>query len=347
MKMIKLFVIHPQCYNVSSALDYLCLNALSTEFNFVWDSKCPDYLIATEHIYKDIESRRLFNHLYGKSKIRIFHGGEAVSPDFNLFDYAVGYDADLMKGDRFSLLPPPYIFPGKGFVDETHNSIVTDEQARVELSKKTGFCNFLYSNPHANPIRDRIFYILSAYKKVDSLGCHLNNVGKNGTGFIGHSLECVPLKSKYKFSIACENTNYVGYASEKIFTSFNAHTVPIYWGDPIIEEIVNPKSFINANKYNSLEELVEEVKRIDQSEEEWCSMIKEPWMTLEQENTARKREKNYELFFSEIFSRNINESKRLSVGTFPEVYSDIYTKGYYTIKRRIKRKINKIFKLKK
>ena len=50
--------------------------------------------------------------------------------------------------------------------------------------------------------------------------------------------------SSYKFSIAMENSEGDGYISEKIVDSFISGTIPIYYGDYMIDEYINPKSFI-------------------------------------------------------------------------------------------------------
>ena len=49
---------------------------------------------------------------------------------------------------------------------------------------------------------------------------------------------------QYKFSIAMENSDGDGYISEKIVESFIAGTIPIYYGDYMIDEYINPKSYI-------------------------------------------------------------------------------------------------------
>ena len=53
--------------------------------------------------------------------------------------------------------------------------------------------------------------------------------------------------SSYKFSIAMENSNGDGYISEKIVDSFLAGTIPIYYGDYMVDEYINPKTYILTN----------------------------------------------------------------------------------------------------
>lgn len=344
-------MIHPQVKDVGSLLNYLHAEELSRSFQFVWDSTTPEYVIASEHIYTNRQSNKIFRRFSNDKNwkgIIIFHGGEAVSPDFNMVDYAVGYDADLSYGDRFAQLPSPDIFPGSKFIERQDNDIKTNIQAQHELDKKTGFCNFLYSNWMAHPNRDRLFYILSSYKHVDSLGRWLNNVKEKGTGYVGHSKECVGIKSPYKFSIACENACFSGYTSEKILTSLNAHTIPVYWGDPKIIENINPAAFINCNELKNLEDVLEIVRRIDENDELWCEMVSQPWLTEEQLRKREERNRAYIGFLYHIFQQEISEAHRRPVGT----HNDLYAKKFWyrnmppsnTIFKKILGKIKKISK---
>ena len=71
-------------------------------------------------------------------------------------------------------------------------------------------------------------------------GYVFNNVG----GKITNKTEFL---SSYKFSIAMENSEGDGYISEKIIESFISGTIPIYYGDYMIDEFINPKSYIFKN----------------------------------------------------------------------------------------------------
>ena len=65
---------------------------------------------------------------------------------------------------------------------------------------KRKFCAFVVSNSNANGIRRDFFETLSEYKKVDSGGRYLNNVG-------GAVKDKIEFCSQHKFTIAFENTN--------------------------------------------------------------------------------------------------------------------------------------------
>ena len=319
--MLRVFSLHPKTVDVDSLKQYLRIHE---QYDIVWDPRNPDILFVSEWIYYSKEYFENFRILFDVAKIKVFLTYEAIAPDWNLFDYAVGFDNHLQNGDRFIRLMSPYDLYPK-FVSSRKNNIDSIEKARLELDKKSKFCNFLYSNPNAHPMRDTLFYKISEYKKVDSLGRHLNNVEKEGTGFVGHSMECVPMKRPYKFSIASENANFSGYTSEKILTSLEAHTIPIYFGNPDIVEDINPKAFINASEFASLDELVDYVREVDTNDELWCEYIKAPWLTKEQECYHAHRTEEYLNRIGYLLTGTIYGKERIANGTA----QDLYRKSFF------------------
>jgi len=277
---MKICFLHRHFKDVKGFLRYARLDErLSGQLE--WDETSPDILIASEWIYYRSDLFRKFRDLYPKSGVKVAYLGEAIAPDFNLFDYAIGFSDAYRDNERYIRILSPFdMF--SGFLRTTSNELDSMDKAEAELGKKTGFCNFLYSNPCANPMRDKLFLEIGKYKRVDSLGRHLNNVSTPGTGYSGHSKDCTPMKSKYKFSIASENSDYKGYTSEKIITSLEAHTVPIYWGNPDVVDDINPACFINVNGISDFDELRAQIERIDNDNELWCRMVSQPWLTEEQ-----------------------------------------------------------------
>ena len=68
-------------------------------------------------------------------------------------------------------------------------------------------------------------------------GRAFNNVG-------GRVKDKIKFLSSYKFSFAMENSKGDGYSTEKIIESFLAGTIPIYYGDYMVDEFLNPKAYI-------------------------------------------------------------------------------------------------------
>lgn len=218
-------------------------------------SEDPDYLFYSGFGY---------NHL-DYDCIRIFYTGECITPDFNQCDYAIGFDR-LDFDDRYVRIPLYMLFQYKKDYLQLQERRAFDTDF---LKQKTGFCNFVYSNCFAQDLRTQVFELLSKYKRVDSGGRYKNNIG----GAVKDKKE---FQKKYKFSIAFENTSHNGYATEKITEAFVAGTIPIYYGDPKIAEDFDERAFVNCHRYNSLEDVVERVKEIDQDNNLFMQMINVP-----------------------------------------------------------------------
>jgi len=319
-KNMKVYFLHPHIHDLQSMGKYLKITLPS---NVVWDSEAPEILFVSEWIYYKSSYYKEFKRLWSKAKLRVFFAGEAIEPDFNLFDYAVGFDSHLDFDGRFIRLPSPIHFFTR-FIERHENEISSKESALALLKEKTGFCSFLYSNPNAHPMRDRLFYEISKYRKVDSLGRHLNNVGKKGTGYVGHASEGIDIKANYKFSIACENASYDGYTSEKVFTSLLAHTVPIYWGNKLIAEDVNPKAIISVRDYDSIDALIEYVRFVDTHDDVWSEMVSQPWMTPEQLAKHEERTRHYIERMNWLFDGRIEDKVRIAHGTHTDFYRTNY-----------------------
>lgn len=138
------------------------------------------------------------------------------------------------------------------------------------LNSKSKFCNFLYSNDKPTE-RKEFFKELSEYKKVDSAGSVLNNMDTD----VGRG-EDIEWTSNYKFNIAFENKKYPGYTTEKILRAFLAKTIPIYWGNPHIEEDFNKDAFINVKDSDDFSCYVEQVKELDEDDDKYKEMIMQP-----------------------------------------------------------------------
>lgn len=331
-KKIKIYYIGAK--NIEAVIRTMQIEDLPIVKDFVLDSENPDYLIATPGIYTHIETARTFRkYAYDKNiPIRILFSEEAIGPDFMLFDYAVTWNWNLSYMDRTSRLPP-YV----SRAEEVNNLSFSEAKALLKRGKKR-FCNFIYSNGIAHPNRDKLFHAISAYKKVDSLGRHMNNVNtlidaKEESDKLGlwpsWYYEGIRIKSKYKFSIASENAIFDGYTSEKLLTSLLAHTVPIYWGNPHVVDEYNPEAFINCNDYKNFEEVVKRVREIDEDDDLWAHIVSQPIHTEAQKKNTKKKREDYLKFITKIFTQPLNEAKRRPEGFWPGFYDTFSYGGFF------------------
>lgn len=313
MKTIRFWTTHPDSSPSSWARS---LRLDPSRFSLVCDPRDPEVLIGTEQLYTSFRARRGFARLYSPRRLAVFYAGECIAPDMNVFDYGIVFDRNLSLGDRIVRHPTLDFFSRNVFEDLSAPRTDAESARR----KKTGFCNFLYANPKAHPHRDWLFRILSGYKPVDGLGPHLNTVGNRPSRCDADWRRlAVELKRPYKFSIASENARYPGYVTEKLLSSYQARTVPIYWGDPDVAKEFNPGSFLDANDMDA-EALIEAVGRIDRDDALWSEMVSRPLLTSDQAESARRESVAYGEFTSRLFSAPVEEVKRAPEGYWTERY---------------------------
>ena len=247
-------------------------------------------------------------HLNYNNCVKIFFTGENQTPDFNLCDYAIGFDY-IDFGDRYIRFPlwALYLNEIEAMLAKHHN---------VSLSEKTDFCSFVVSNPHGNEARAQFMDKLSEYKQVHSGGRWRNNVG-------GPVADKLAFQKKHKFSMAFENACHPGYTTEKLMQSFAAQTIPIYWGDPRVAETFNQEAFINCNDYPDWESVIERIKEIDQDDALWQKMVETP--ALKDPQIVERTRQEAKNFLYHIFDQEPAEAKRFS-------------RDYWTLKKLKERK---------
>ncbi|OOB79504.1 MAG: hypothetical protein BEN18_00405 [Epulopiscium sp. Nuni2H_MBin001] len=237
--------------------------------------------------------------------IKIFYTGENVVPDFNICDYGIGFHY-INFGDRYCRYPHYVGYNGYDL------ALVKHLDNETLLESKTNFCNFIYTNGNCvHPFRDKFFDRLSNYKKVDSGGRHRNNIGGPiGDRYNNFSDSKYNFQCNYKFSIACENSTTPGYTTEKLLQAFAAKTIPIYWGDPCVANEFNENAFINCHKYNTMDEIIEVVKRIDNNDDLFIKMITEPCFSPMQLDNQKQLRLNLENFMYNIFDQSLIQGCR-------------------------------------
>jgi hypothetical protein len=71
-------------------------------------------------------------------------------------------------------------------------------------------------------------------------------------GFVDDKTETL---KTFKFNLCFENfSGQSGYITEKIFDSFAAGCIPIYWGPDNIEDYIPPSTYINYQQFENLED---------------------------------------------------------------------------------------------
>ena len=232
--------------------------------------------------------------------VRILYTAENFCPDFNLFDYAIGFDR-LSFEDRYIWFPNYLMNPKYEKDLELLKCKHTDEQ--IEKKPKSEFCSFVVSNGVGSQMRVRFFELLNHYKTVNSGGKYLNNIGlPQGVD------DKFDFQVKHKFSIAFENSSHRGYCTEKIVEAFAAGTIPIYWGDPCVTEIFNERAMVIVKDEIHFEEAIEQIIEINENDNLYMQMLREP--ALVNQNFFEESYKDIEKFLCSIIETPLPEARK-------------------------------------
>jgi hypothetical protein len=265
------------------------MNKLKEKFIIEFNQNNPDYLIynvfGTEHL----------NPKYNNAvKIAIFT--ENRIPDFNKADYVIGhYHINYL--DRYFKYS---IFLWQNLNNTFYNLI---RKRVLENPTRIKFCAAVISNgQYTNGFRLNFIKELNKYKRIDMGGYYNNNIG-------GRVKDKIKFLSSYKFSISMENSEGNGYISEKILNSFSAGTIPIYYGDYMIDEYINPKSYILIKGEKDMFEKIEYIKKIDNDINLYKSLLKEN--VFLDNNIRNKNDKELKQFLQHIFEQDKSKAYRV------------------------------------
>ena len=253
----------------------------------VVESDTPDYVIFSEF---GGENYGIENRI---DCVKLFLSIENRGPNFDITDYAIGIHY-INNGDRYFRKPT-----------ETHQltalgNVYNATRLRGVGTSNRKFCAWVVSNSSGD-VRNHFYEELSKYKRVDSGGSYKNNIGGSVDDKLGF------LKD-YKFSICFENSKTAGYISEKLSDAFEAGTIPIYYGDDTVLELLNNRSYIHVIDENDFNEKIELIKKIDQNDTLYEEMIREK-IVIDDSRYPREVQK-YKDFIYHIFEQDKQKAKR-------------------------------------
>lgn len=263
-------------------------NMLKDQFIIKFDSEKPDYLI-----YNIFGSEHL-NPKY-KNAVKIAFYTENKIPDFNEVDYAIGhYHINYLdRYFKFSI----FFWSNLKIIKDKRNEV-------LNKPIRNKFCAGVISNSiSTDGFRLKFIKKLNEYKSVDMGGLYNNNVG----GPIKNKIEFL---SSYKFSISMENSEGDGYLSEKIIDAFLSGTIPIYYGDYMVDEYINPKSYILIKGEKEMDEKIEYIKSLDNDDEKYKNMLKENIIINELIGKINREEQKE--FLINIFSQDKLKAYRVN-----------------------------------
>ena len=199
---------------------------------------------------------------------KIFYTGENRRPENFDCDYAISFDHNF---EPWHYRLPLYVVYMWALENIHETKFDYNYIFNPEIKEKTDFCSFVVSNPKCEE-RNEFFKKLHAIKHVDSGGKLYNNINANLAG----EESKVDFLSTRKFNICFEHTSHPGYTTEKILHAFYAGTVPIYWGSETIANDFNPAAFINVHDFDSFDDAIEYIMKVDTDDELYASYVNAP-----------------------------------------------------------------------
>lgn len=250
------------------------------------------YNLLKENFLVEISNKPdfLFFSIFGNENQRyrckkIFYTGENIPPPTGFCDWSFSFD--YINDSRNYRLPHYLLYDG-------YYDLIDKKVDKSLFDRK--FCSFVVSNGNCNE-RNDFFNKLSKYKKVDSGGRFLNNIGYAVN-------DKRKFQSEYKFSITFENNAYrpqhPGYTTEKVMESMISNSIPIYWGNPKVDLEFNTKSFINFYDFKSTDDMIEYIIELDNDVDKYMKVLNEPWFVDNQIPENNKIE-NIKSFLYKIF----------------------------------------------
>ncbi|HVY72529.1 MAG TPA: glycosyltransferase family 10 [Candidatus Paceibacterota bacterium] len=182
---------------------------------------------------------------------------------WKMFDHILTWDDDLIGTPPFER----FVIPMEGN-DVRAEPMPFEEKkllVNISINKYSSYKNERYSARRTTSAyfdkhypRDFDLYGLRWNKPVTFLQKLFPFLVQHYSTYRGHAGNKLDILARYKFNLCYENTSDAkGYVCDKIFTSFHARSVPVYWGASNIEEYIDPDAFVDRRAFASDRELAE------------------------------------------------------------------------------------------
>ena len=156
------------------------------------------------------------------------------------------------------------------FHHQSHDAIIPEYWDNTSR----GFLTMILSNKKPRPFTN-VKELYSERIKIVKFFGETNEIDLYGFGWDKSDLQKVhkgsvetkfPVLSKYNFAICFENCIMPGYITDRIFDSFFAGTIPVYWGAPDVEDYIPKACFIDMCDFKDYSELRQNLKSLTKSE---------------------------------------------------------------------------------
>jgi hypothetical protein len=247
------------------------------EYDVIWDVNHPNPNLIVRSHSANKEYSAPYVSWSGESYSVKERNNQSPLCEFNGFTYTRPY-----KSFFFPLLLGPVVDKLTSETDVYINKFFKPSYERPHF--------LVYANSHCVPYREEVFSVFREKTKDQisdkeirraSLDAHgigkCSNTGKRIDSPIPGGWDNQHVFKDYRFALVMENSDVEGYITEKIMNAYISGCIPIYWGSQgFVKTLFNPKSFIYIPDYKSVDEMVEDVLKINNDEELYMKMVNEP-----------------------------------------------------------------------
>ncbi len=213
---------------------------------------------------------KLYNFQPSKNaKVNIFYTAENVRCPYGDWDGYLSFDRDSYGGKNayfplWWLTCTDMLSEKSGhFLGERMSLEVMMNSRTPIIKKRKKFCVAFIGMPYPHRLQS-----LSALASIDRVDVFGKFAGKYTESKLKESKE-------YKFVFCFENDLYPGYVTEKVFEAWATGAIPLYWGaDP--DGYINPKAIINLNDFDSIDDFLGFVSKVNKDPDLWESIASQP-----------------------------------------------------------------------
>lgn len=258
-------------------------------------------------IYETAPTRKLYDEviaagLRDKMALIIWEGRSVCPQNFtkeilDKFDHVLTFDDTQLTSPKFRKLWKPIETP------RVIEKIVPFDQKKllinISFNKYSSYKNELYSERRklssyfeSHYPNDFDLYGVRWNKPVTRLQLMFPFLVHKYSTYRGHAQNKIETMSRYKFNCAYENISDAhGYTADRLFSAFEAKSVPIYWGAPNVQDYIDTDTYIDRRHFKNHAELADFLTKM--TEKEYNTYIDAAERFMKSEQYAKFLPENY------------------------------------------------------
>ena len=240
-----------------------------------------------------------------KAKVKIFYTGEDVNKNYTNFkdlhldkaDLSLGFDYPEDRNNAANYLRYPYwMLCFFGYTEDKDK--IKEEVDRFNSIKncRERFCSYVAFHDD-DGLRKRIIDIVERVDHVSCGGASYHNDDSLVNEYKDVKADYI---SHFMFNICPENVSVKGYTTEKLFQSFSAGCIPVYYGSLGEPEVFVNKKAIVMYDGNNADEVEQKIRLLRDDEKYYNEFIKQPRLFDNAVDCIYEMNKNLRLKYEEI-----------------------------------------------